>query len=340
MVAAEPSLSSAYDSAARDGIAYVDGELFLPDSDLWLDSRRRRPKSFVSHAHSDHIGRHDLAILTPPTATFYTHRAGRRATWSLAFGEAVAMGRAAVELRPAGHVLGSAQLLATCPDGRRIVYTGDFKLRPHGCNIPADVVRADVLITEATYGDPFWRFPSADAAARQLLESVGRALARGVTPVVLGYALGKAQVALHLLSHAGLRVQVHRHVMPYVRLYEQHGIRFGAYEPVDIRSAAGSVVVAPAGAQRTSFPSLLGATHTIMLSGWGLDPHARYRYGVDEMIPMSDHADFDELLGYVGESAPSRVYTVHGSPAFARHLRERGVEAYHLPAHQPSLFDG
>jgi len=251
----------------------------------------------------------------------------------------VPIGPSTVELRPAGHILGSAQLLMTPPDGRRIVYTGDFKLRSHACNEPAAAISCDSLIMEATYGEPFWRFPSAEDLARRLIDSVTRALARGATPLVLGYPLGKAQVALHVLSHAGLRVQVQPKVMPYVRLYERHGIEFGAYEPLDVRTASGAVVVASAGTQRTRLPSLLGTSHTIMLSGWGLDPHARYRYGVDEMIPMSDHADFDELLEYVRESAPTRVYTVHGTPAFARHLREQGVEAYHLPSHQPSLFD-
>lgn len=339
MVATETALAHVYDLAARDGLAYVDGELYLPDANLWLDSRRRRPKSFVSHAHSDHIARHALAVLSPPTASLYAHRAGRSPTLSLPYRQPVPMGRATVELLPAGHILGSAQLLLTRPDGRRVVYTGDFKLRSHACNQPADVVRADVLVMEATYGEPFWRFPSAEEVARRLLNSVARALARGATPLVLGYPLGKAQVALHVLSHAGLRVQVQPQVMPYVRLYEQHGIQFGAYERLDIRTAAGSVVVASAGSQRTRLPSLLGSSHTVMLSGWGLDPRARYRYGVDEMIPMSDHADFDELVEYVRACAPTRVYTVHGTPEFARHLREQGLEAYHLPAHQPSLFD-
>jgi Cft2 family RNA processing exonuclease len=67
-----------------------------------------------------------------------------------------------------------------------------------------------------------------------------------------------------------------------------------------------------------------------MLSGWAIDPRARYRYGVDEMIGLSDHADFGELMEYVARARPKVVYTVHGDSTFSGYLRREGIEAYHL----------
>ena len=68
-----------------------------------------------------------------------------------------------------------------------------------------------------------------------------------------------------------------------------------------------------------------------MLSGWGIDPSAKYRYRVDEVFPMSDHADYPDLLDFVSKVSPSRVLTVHGYTAeFARDLRRTGIEAWSL----------
>ena len=68
-----------------------------------------------------------------------------------------------------------------------------------------------------------------------------------------------------------------------------------------------------------------------MISGWAVEPNAVYRYQVDAAFPLSDHADYDDLLRYVELVQPKRVLTLHGFAAeFARDLRERGVEAWAL----------
>src|SRR3989440_10233239 len=68
-----------------------------------------------------------------------------------------------------------------------------------------------------------------------------------------------------------------------------------------------------------------------MISGWAVDPNAVYRYQVDAAFPLSDHADYDDLVRYVDLVQPKRVLTLHGFAAeFARDLRDRGVEAWAL----------
>src|SRR4029077_14305030 len=70
-----------------------------------------------------------------------------------------------------------------------------------------------------------------------------------------------------------------------------------------------------------------------MISGWAVDPNAVYRYQVDAAFPLSDHADYDDLLRYVDLVRPKRVLTLHGfAGEFARDLRERGIEAWALSA--------
>jgi len=66
-----------------------------------------------------------------------------------------------------------------------------------------------------------------------------------------------------------------------------------------------------------------------MLTGWALQAGSKYRYRVDEVIPLSDHADHPGLLECVQRVRPKRVLTVHGyAKEFAAELRNRGFEAW------------
>ena len=77
-----------------------------------------------------------------------------------------------------------------------------------------------------------------------------------------------------------------------------------------------------------------------MISGWAVDPNAVYRYQVDAAFPLSDHADYNDLLRYVELVQPKRVLTLHGFAAeFARDLRDRGIEAWALSAGEPNGAD-
>ena len=75
------------------------------------------------------------------------------------------------------------------------------------------------------------------------------------------------------------------------------------------------------------------------MTGWALVKGATYRYGVDHALPLSDHADFDELLELVDIVRPKKVYTHHGDPEFAELLKSRGIDAcLARPDPQLSLF--
>src|SRR3954451_11172124 len=70
---------------------------------------------------------------------------------------------------------------------------------------------------------------------------------------------------------------------------------------------------------------------TAVLTGWALDPGAKFRYGCDAAFPLTDHADYPDLIRYVELVKPERVLTLHGfASAFAADLRDRGIEAWAL----------
>ena len=57
------------------------------------------------------------------------------------------------------------------------------------------------------------------------------------------------------------------------------------------------------------------------------------------MLPLSDHADYAELVRTARESGARRIYTVHGPERFADRLRALGLPAQHLAAHPQDFCD-
>ena len=150
-------------------------------------------------------------------------------------------------------------------------------------------------------------------------------------PIVFGYSLGKSQEALKILLRGGYSVAVHHSVMAIVDIYREMGVEFdGDYRPLDCSDTDGLVVLAPPGARNGRAMQMIERPYTIYLSGWGLDARARYRYQTDVVLPMSDHAGFDDLERYAIASGAKKVYTLYGDHTFAAHLRQRGIDAEHL----------
>ena len=75
----------------------------------------------------------------------------------------------------------------------------------------------------------------------------------------------------------------------------------------------GVAIIAPPNAVRARVIRSHKKRRTAMLSGWALTPGSRYRYQVDQVFPLSDHADYPGLLQSVEKVSPSLVYTVHDS---------------------------
>ena len=324
-------------SPAQETIPVFDytDHIHLPGLDLALDPRRRSSYAFVSHGHSDHIGRHLGGFATPETVALVAQRLRTCQLTPLAFGEVLERSEHRIWLAPAGHVLGAAQLVVDDPGGRRLVYTGDFNVRARRTTDTAEAIRAEILIMECTYGLPRYVFPSDDEIREQIRVFVQRTLDEQRTPVLFGYSLGKAQEAMAWLQELGYPVRVHRSIAQIAEIYRCFDVELGDYAVYDGEAKAGEVVILPPGARPASLPP---RSRTLYLSGWALDRSTKYRLGVDEAVPFSDHADFSELVEFVQQVQPARVYTTHGPSAFADHLCRLGFHAEHLGTHQLALF--
>ena len=305
--------------------------LYLPEQDLWLDPWDAKPLAFVSHAHSDHIAPHDEIIVSERTARLMQARMpGERREQILQFGKMTQLRGADIMLLPAGHIFGSAQLFFESSAGS-LLYTGDFKLRHGQSAEPAEWRHAETLIMETTYGLPRYRLPPTDEVIAQIVAFCRDAIDDAEVPVLLGYSLGKAQEILCALAGAGLKPMLHGSVFRMTRIYEQFGQAFCEYERYDANNTLGKVLICPPSANRSRMLEKIPRKRVAMISGWAVDPNARYRYQVDAAFPLSDHADYTDLIRYVELVGPRRVLTLHGFAAeFARDLRERGLDAWAL----------
>ncbi|TAM61766.1 MBL fold metallo-hydrolase [bacterium] len=316
----------------------VDGSLYAAELNLWIDASAGRERCYVSHGHSDHARRHALIVATPQSAAICRSRLGDGLAFEThAYHEPFELGPARLTLFPAGHVLGSSQLLIENERGR-FVYTGDFKLGPALTCEPATVERCDVLLMECTFGRPRYVFPPREEICAALTAWARRTLEEGATPVVYAYSLGKAQEAMALLGGAGFKLMVHPAIERLARVYSEQGVELPPHLAFDAAGAAGHVVIFPPGGNARALAELR-YTRTAMLTGWALDPGARYRSGVDAVFPLSDHADFPSLLRYLELAAPRKVLLNHGFKDFVHELRRRGIDAEFLEPHaQLSLF--
>lgn len=236
-----------------------------------------------------------------------------------------------LRLLPAGHIPGSAMLHVTrISDNASLLYTGDFKTRRSRTAETVNFLTADTLILETTFGLPGYEFPSPMEIEAEVLRFIHDGFADGETPVLLAYSLGKAQEALALLEEHGIPALLHPSAAAMTRACRDAGVP-GLPEPVEFDGHAppGHVVIAPPHAVRTNLLKGLKSKRTAMLSGWAMQPGARYRYRVDAMIPFSDHADHPGLMECIQRVRPRRVLTVHGfEREFAAELRARQIDAW------------
>ncbi|HZR78828.1 MAG TPA: ATP-dependent DNA ligase [Chthoniobacterales bacterium] len=308
-----------------------DHGVYLPAVDLWLDPWDAKSFAFVSHAHSDHIAPHREIILSERTAALLRARMpGTRVEHIVPFGEQARVRGVELVLLPAGHIFGSAQIFLQ-KENETLLYTGDFKLRHSKSAEAAEWRQADTLIMETTFGLPRYQFPPTETVIEQIVAFARDTLDEGAVPVLLGYSLGKAQEILCSLDGAGLMPMLHGSIFQMTRVYERFGQSFCKYMRYNKNDVAGKVLICPPSASHSPMIQNISRKRVAMISGWAVEPGAIYRYQVDAAFPLSDHADYNDLIRYVDLVQPKRVLTLHGFAAeFARDLRERGVEAWAL----------
>ena len=309
--------------------------LYCPPGDFYIDPVRPVARAVITHGHADHArAGHETVAATAETLAIMAVRYGEGFAGSarvLAYGETIERDGVAVTLVPAGHVLGSAQVVVRW-NGLTIVVSGDYKRRRDPTCLAFEPVPCDVFVTEATFGLPVFRHPDDGEEIRKLLRSIAQFPER--THLVGAYALGKAQRIMALLREQGWDrpIYVHGAFERLDALYADFGVDLGPLLPATddawTDDLAGEIVIAPPGALADRWTRRFADPVAAFASGW-MRVRARARQQHVELpLVISDHADWDELTGTLAELAPGEVWITHGrEEALARWCELNGLSA-------------
>jgi putative mRNA 3-end processing factor len=296
--------------------------IYVRPADAWIDPSRPKARAWVTHGHADHArGGHTAVLATPETLAIMETRYGPQPGQPIAYDETIRVGEVEVRFVPAGHVLGSAQIVME-HKGERVVVSGDYKRRADP-TCPAFVpVPCDIFITEATFGLPVFRHPDTGSEIDRLLHRLHSDPSRCV--LVGAYALGKAQRIITELRARGHHdpIYVHGAIERLNQLYERFGVELGELRPATGATKAemaGHIVIAPPGALNDRWSRRLPDPVTAIASGWmRIRQRARQR-NVELPLIISDHADWDELTTTIRELEPTEVWITHGREEALKH---------------------
>ncbi len=307
-------------AGVNDFISFTKTGLYCIPGDFFLDPKKIVPVAVISHAHGDHA--------VPNTAQVYCTRGtrelmGMRYNASIRsqfhireFREVFIINGVKISFYPAGHILGSAQVLLEY-ENERYLYTGDFKLQDDNSCEAFEFVECDHLITETTFADPEYQHPEPVSEIIQLNETDQN--------VVIGaYAVGKAQRITKLLSDhcPDKKVYVHNGVAAFHRVYEEHNRSLGNWLPYrrqEFLDSSNAVYILPPShfARYSRNKEVL----RIFATGW-----KRSYYSCDRILRISDHADWQDVLTLVQKTKTKNVYTVHGDGShLIKHLKDTGI---------------
>ncbi|MBS9476700.1 ligase-associated DNA damage response exonuclease [Ancylobacter radicis] len=292
--------------------------LYSPAGDFFIDPTRPVPRALITHGHSDHArAGHGAVLATRQTLDIMAIRYGAAfagTTQASAYGESVSVNGVAVTFHPAGHILGSAQILLE-KDGCRIVASGDYKPGEDPTAAPFAPVRCHVFISEATFGLPVFRHPEPADEIAKLMQSL--ALFPERAHLVGAYALGKAQRVMALLRAAGHErpILLHGAMEKLTAYYQSEGIDLGEVSPArGLKGAelAGAVVLCPPSSLTDVWSRRFPDPVTAFASGW-MRIRARARQnGVELPLIISDHADWDDLQASILATGCEELWVTHG----------------------------
>lgn len=298
----------------EDFIAITPTGLYCAYGDFYLDPQQPVQEAVVSHAHGDHaIGGSANVYCTKPTASFMKHRYRKFAAVDFHLKEyyqSFKIKEVTISFYPAGHILGSAQVMMEY-QGIKYLYTGDYKIEPDPTCEAFEFVKADVLITESTFAKPETKHPDPAEEIKKLNATTAN--------IMLGsYALGKSQRIIQLINqHCPTRnIMVHFSIMPFIKIYEDYGVKVGAYKMYDRKvmknNLENQVYIVPP----MVFHSYHKAINVVraFASGW---ENLQQQNGIS--LYISDHADWEAILETIEKVQPSQVWTLHGD---GRQLKE------------------
>lgn len=303
------------------------------------DSHAKRALRVVTHVHSDHLRELknsfiecEKIVATPATKELIgILRKVADGITALDYGKSLEYDGEKLIFYDAGHIIGSAQVLLEDREGKRIVYTGDFKLPK------AEITDADILVMEATYGGPKhvrWFKNQIEEEFAKLVQH----LLKLSSVYIFGYH-GKLQETLAIFKKFDINVPV---VVPdkvyeIAAICEKYGMELAKYYLSTSEDGRALRKERHIGVYHMGSSKYVGeGAIRIKLSGWQFNSPYRKVSANEYIMAVSDHSDFEDLLTYVARSKPELVitdnYRTGDAPALALEIEKQlGIKAIPMP---------
>ncbi len=315
-------------SLINELISFTKDGIYCLIGDFWIDPNKVRPVAIITHAHSDHARRgHGKYICHSDTGELIKLFYGKDSNISaLSYGEEILRNGVKITLFPAGHILGSSQVLLEY-EGLRVVVAGDYKVGKDSASEPFVPVKCDVFVTESTFAKPHYTWANQDEVFDDINNWWTENKEKGIISVLSAYSLGKSQHILRNLDHRIGSIFVTDQINEINKIYIKSGYVMPQTSLLDAwtdeTALKGSLIIA---ASLTNYPNVRAISNKDIrrVSGWAMD-----RGLGPEGFPISDHADWNGLNEAIKSSGAKRVYVQHGfTSSYAKYLRGEGYEAF------------
>ncbi|MBD1431302.1 exonuclease [Sphingobacterium sp. DN00404] len=300
------------DFLVKDDIGY-----YCRYGNFYIDAMCPVEKNIISHAHGDHATNgHQKMYATAVTFAFMKNRFPKMVENTvevITFERPFTLRNVHITFFPAGHILGSAQVLMEY-QGVKYLYTGDYKLQEDATCEPIILTRADVLITESTFANPAVSHPAVEKEILKLKDTASN--------IMLGcYTLGKAQRLTALINDLlpEKEVLVHHKMYAVHKLYNALGnkqLRYTLYNRKAMKDGRiNKIYLVPP----LTFNSYFKAKNVLkaFASGW-----ERLQRQNDIELYISDHVDWADILQYIEYVKPQQIWTIHGDGRYLKRYFE------------------
>ncbi|MGD2271954.1 MAG: ligase-associated DNA damage response exonuclease [Desulfobacterales bacterium] len=322
---------------ATEFLQLTSSGLFCPMGDFFIDPWHPVEKALITHGHADHTCRGCHKYLAAKSGEKILRRrlGSDIELQTLRYGERIYQNGVAISLHPAGHILGSAQVRIEYK-GRIWVVSGDYKVEPDPTCAPFEIIRCHTFITESTFGLPIFSWPS----QREIFDDINAWWRTNSqqqrSSILFAYALGKAQRVLAGLDNAIGPILTHGAVENFTQCFRESGISLPPTQYVgevaDKRRFQKALIVAPPSADSVVWTKKFSNTSKAFASGWMQIRGYRRRRTVDRGFVLSDHSDWDGLIGTIEATGAETIWVTHGySSELVRWLQEHGLNAQAVP---------
>ena len=311
-------------------ISFTDKGLYCQKGDFYIDPWKPVERAIITHGHGDHayLG-HKYYLCHTHTKPILQLRLGENNYQSLEWHETININGIQVSLHPAGHIIGSSQVRLEY-NGEVWVVSGDYKIEDDGISGKFEPVSCNTFITESTFGLPIYTWKPQQQVYDNIITWINKNKENGKTSVLLAYSLGKAQRVLQAIKETTQNIFAHGAIFNMQQGLINAGwdiskvVRITAETPKELLK--GAVVIAPPGADGTSWMKKFQPFSVGVCSGWMQVRGNARRRNVDAGFALSDHADWNGLLQTVKATGAEKVFVTHGfQSAFSRYLNEENI---------------